>query len=189
MPQEFRLRLVPAGRLQSCYPGFPDRSRCRCARHGSGAGRRCGDKAAQAQFADDFGEAAQRHLATAARRGSWRVPPDAGGRLGVMQGRQQWPSSSRPARHSMPSAPWPTAGRLCSGSISARMRCAQLQPFQAGRGQDDGGELPSSSLRRRVCTLPRSGSIFRWGKRARNWHSRRRLEVPTTLPAAALQDS
>ena len=38
---------------------------------------------------------------------------------------------------------------------------------------------PSSSLRSRVFTLPRSGCTSRCGKRARSWLSRRRLEVPT----------
>ena len=41
----------------------------------------------------------------------------------------------------------------------------------------------SSSLRSRVLTLPRRNLISRSGRLDRNWHSRRKLEVPTTLPA------
>ena len=41
---------------------------------------------------------------------------------------------------------------------------------------------PSSSLRNRVSTLPRNGSTCKCLNRARNWLSRRKLDVPTTAP-------
>ena len=45
--------------------------------------------------------------------------------------------STRSARHSTASAPCPGAGRLSSGSISARMRVPRPEPLQPGRCEDD----------------------------------------------------
>src|SRR3990170_4656863 len=125
--------------------------------------------------------------------GTWQLPASARLRArsastqaavsGWCSGCSKAITSARSARHSMPSAPCPTAGRLSSLLINARMRWPSPRRFSPAAARMMAAYCPSSSLRKRVCTLPRNGSILRCGKRARNWLSRRRLEVPTTLPA------
>ena len=65
------------------------------------------------------------------------------------------------------------------------MRCSSPSRFKPAAARMIASYVPSSSLRSRVCTLPRSGSIRRWGNVARNWLSRRRLEVPTRAPGGS----
>ena len=94
--------------------------------------------------------------------------------------------SVRFALISIPSAPCPTAGMLSSGEMSWRIRDSKPKRIKPAAARIMAAYCPSSNLRRRVCKLPRSDSIFKWGKRACNWLWRRKLEVPTTLPSGRL---
>jgi len=58
----------------------------------------------------------------------------------------------------------------------------QAQTLKACRASTMASYCPSSSFLNRVSRLPRSGSMRRSGRKARNITTRRRLEVPTQAP-------
>ncbi len=82
----------------------------------------------------------------------------------------------------MPSAPCPAAGSIASGSKTWRMRASRPRRLRPAAASTMAAYCPSSSLRRRVSRLPRSGSMRRSGRNALSSTVRRRLEVPTTAP-------
>ena len=92
-------------------------------------------------------------------------------------------TASSPTRHSMPSAPWPTAGSISSGAstVIAAVSCPRrLRPASAS---SVASAAPSASLRSRVPTLPRMGTTVTSGRRARSCARRRSDPVPTRAPA------
>ena len=95
--------------------------------------------------------------------------------------------SARPARISMPSAPCPAAGSISSVLKMWRMRSPRPRRLRPAAASTMPAYWPSSSLRRRVSRLPRSGSM-RTSRRcifesaARSSTVRRRLDVPITAP-------
>ena len=97
-------------------------------------------------------------------------------------------TSMRSARISMPSAPCPAAGSISSVLKMWRMRWPRPRRFKPAAASTIPAYCPSSSLRRRVSRLPRSGSMRTSSRFISDsvWRSstvRRRLEVPTTAPA------
>jgi hypothetical protein len=58
----------------------------------------------------------------------------------------------------------------------------QAQALEPAAASTMASYWPSSSLRRRVSRLPRSGSMLQVGPQRRSSTTRRRLEVPTTAP-------
>ena len=60
-------------------------------------------------------------------------------------------------RHSIPSAPCPTAGKLSSGLNTVVIRSARPSRFSPAAARIIAAYCPSSNLRNRVCTLPRNG--------------------------------
>ena len=85
----------------------------------------------------------------------------------------------------MPNAPWPAAGSMSAGSKQQRMRCPSPRRFRPAAASTMASKPPSSSLRKRVSRLPRSGSILKSGRSASSCTTRRRLEVPTTAPGGS----
>jgi hypothetical protein len=91
--------------------------------------------------------------------------------------------SASSARHSMPRAPWPTAGSDTSGSRICVARPSRPRRTRPARASTMASHSPASTLRRRVSTLPRSGTTSRSGRRALRATMRRRLDVPTRAPS------
>ena len=80
--------------------------------------------------------------------------------------------SARSARTSMPSAPCPAAGSICSGSNTWRMRWRRPSRLRPAAASTMASYWPSSSLRRRVSRLPRSGFDLQVGpQRAQQHHA------------------
>ena len=67
----------------------------------------------------------------------------------------------------------------------ARIRSGISSRFKPAAANTIASYWPSSSLRKRVSKLPRSGSIFKSGRCALSSTRRRRLEVPTTAPCGS----
>jgi len=86
-------------------------------------------------------------------------------------------------RISRPMAPWATAGSISSGESSAVTRSTMPSRRSPAMASSVASTCPSSSLRSRVCTLPRSGKTSRSGRSSSTCAWRRREAVPTTLPA------
>lgn len=90
------------------------------------------DQGAQPQaVAIQFGIAADRHLAAAFQAGVHRplgAHAGFGGRM--VQRRQQRAVTLSSRRHSMPTAPWPTAGRHSSALSGLRMRFSSPRRFR-----------------------------------------------------------
>jgi hypothetical protein len=61
----------------------------------------------------------------------------------------------------------------------------EAEADQAGGGEDDGVVLAGIELGQAVLTLPRRKRICRSGRRVSSCAWRRRLEVPTMLPAGS----
>src|SRR5581483_3355066 len=95
--------------------------------------------------------------------------------------------SVSPERISMARAPWPTAGHITLGGRIVRMRSVRPRRTRPAAARMMASYSPSSSLRRRVSTLPRSGRTLRSGRRARSCAWRRRLLVPTRALGQARQ--
>ena len=83
----------------------------------------------------------------------------------------------------MPKAPCPAAGSICSVSKMCRIRACKPNRLRPEAANTMPAYWPSSSLRKRVSKLPRSGSMRKSGRSARNNTVRRKLDVPTTAPA------
>ena len=77
-----------------------------------------------------------------------------------------------------------------------RQHARRVQPLGDARRESRGDRAPrtrgppasttpSATLRSRVSTLPRRISIDRSARAARTWQTRRRLDVPTRLPAGS----
>ena len=128
-----------------------------------------------------------------AASGTWQLPPklrDSWRSARTASSVPRWFSgasssirSLRPAQISMAIAPCPGAGRLSAGSITERMRAASPRRFRPAAARMIAAYSPRSSFARRVSRLPRSGCMFRCGKRADISACLRRLLVPTTAPA------
>ena len=93
--------------------------------------------------------------------------------------------SARSAHTSMPSAPCPAAGSISVVAKLARMRSGISRRFKPAAANTIASYWPSSSLRKRVSRLPRSGSIFRSGRKALSSTKRRKLDVPITAPCGS----
>ena len=90
--------------------------------------------------------------------------------------------SPRPVQISMPKAPCPAAGSMLALAKVWAMRCPRPKRFKPAAANTIAAYCPSSSLRKRVSRLPRSGAIFKSGRKAFKSATRRRLDVPTTAP-------
>ena len=86
----------------------------------------------------------------------------------------------------MPSAPCPTAGSESPAREDLRRAPLEPEPHEPRAREHDGVASPASTLRRRVSTLPRSGTISRSGRAACSDTARRRLLVPTRAPCGQL---
>ena len=110
--------------------------------------------------------------------------------VGVIDRREQrrafW---RRSARVSMPMAPCPTAGRNSSASSTAVAASARPRRFSPAIASSVASATPSSSLRSRVSTLPRSGTTSRSGRSRRTSAWRRSDAVPTIAPLRQLGDA
>src|SRR5208282_4736579 len=101
---------------------------------------------------------------------------------GSWSGSRSGPSRSSAARHSIASAPWPTAGSMISGdriSVTNRASPSRSSPHSASTSPSTS---PASSLPIRVFTLPRIGTIRRSGRRRSNCAWRRSDAVPMLAP-------
>ena len=85
-------------------------------------------------------------------------------------------------RHSMPTAPWPPAGRESSKERLSRIRPSSSKRFKPAAARMIASYPPASNFDSRVPTLPRKSVIFKSGRSSRSWHWRRKLEVPTVAP-------
>ena len=131
---------------------------------------------------------AQRHLAAAAERAAHRpFGAHAGSGFGVIERRQHGHHIGAPGRGIRCRArPARRRAGSASAESSARDALAQAEALQPGGGEDDRGVLAFVELAQAGAARCRAAaSIVRCGKRARSWHSRRRLEVPTTLPGGS----
>ena len=63
----------------------------------------------------------------------------------------------RRSRISIATMPWPGAGTQTSSGIAAEMRAREPEPLRPAAASTSASYSPSSSLRRRVSTLPRIG--------------------------------
>ena len=109
--------------------------------------------------------------ARSARTARWVAGSSSGSRIA------RTAASSR--RHSIPSAPWPTAGRNSGGSsrwVTCPSRPSRLSPAQAST---TASSRPSSAWFSRVSTFPRSVTTSRSGRRYRSCARRRGELVPT----------
>ena len=100
---------------------------------------------------------------------------------GAGRSRRPAPPSSRV---STASAPCPTAGHMTAGSSNSVMRFSQPRRRSPAEASTIASYWPSSSLRKRVSTLPRMSSISKSGRSARSCAARRSELVPTRAPAA-----
>ena len=149
---------------------------------------RAQDLAAEPQpVAVDLGEPGDRRLAGAVEaRRETPARPRAGGR----SARRGSPRAAPPPASSPPALLDADGAlrdrrqhllgldRRCGTSRRARAAAARPSPRKVAAA------TPSSSLRSRVSTLPRNSTTPRSGRRCSTWARRRRLEVPTTRPAA-----
>jgi hypothetical protein len=101
------------------------------------------------------------HCRRAPQEGAFGRQPLAGG--AVVDRVQQAAARVSSARRSIPMAPCATAGSISSGSMAAG-DMGHAQPVQPRHGQEGAGATPSS-LRSRVCTLPRNSTSCRSGRR------------------------
>ena len=111
-----------------------------------------------------------------------------GGRrhLGVRHRRARGTASRRARRRRAPPAPArPARSPAACASASSRsaMRAENPRRSSPADASTAASTTPSATLRRRVSTLPRRISIDRSARAARTWQTRRRLDVPTRLPA------
>ena len=83
------------------------------------------------------------------------------------------------ARHSMPSAPCPGAGRMGSSSVIRRASPRRRSPAAASTTASRSPEVTRDS---RVSMLPRMSMKTRSGRRARSCATRRGDPVPTRAP-------
>ena len=86
------------------------------------------------------------------------------------------------ARVSMPIAPWPTAGKNSSTSSNAAAASSRPSRFKPATASSVASASPASILRKRVSTLPRSGTMARSGRKRLTKACRRSDAVPTTAP-------
>ena len=133
-------------------------------------------------------QGADRHLAAALQRAQrLRSARTARALAACASGATSCATRASPARASMASAPWPTAGSMSSKAKAkaassvgpgarGRPPPARCRPWPAPR-----------TLRRRVCTLPRMSTSSRSGRRRRSCERRRRLELPTRAPGGELR--
>ena len=150
-------------------PGSRRRALAFDARDAPAVGR--GHQRAQPQpRALQLGVRAQRNRAAAAERPAHRaLGAHAGRGRGVAAAARAGAARPRaPARHSMPSAAWPGAGRLSSG-VRAGCGCARRGPGASGPAAASmiASYSPRSSLARRVSTLPRRVAQLR----GRGWRA------------------
>src|SRR5215203_2908563 len=85
----------------------------------------------------------------------------------------------------MPMAPCPTAGRNSSMSSTAVAASARPSRFNPASASKVASATPSSSLRSRVSTLPRSGTIVRSGRLRLIIACRRSDAVPSVAPCGS----
>ncbi len=88
-------------------------------------------------------------------------------------------------RASMQMAPWPGAGGNSSSGINSVMTCASPSRFSPALASSVPSTWPSSSLRKRVCTLPRKVITFRSGRMRRIRACRRKDDDPTVAPCGS----
>src|SRR2546425_517785 len=130
---------------------------------------------------------------TQAATGAWHPPPSAASSArsadtasalaGSCKGRSASRVDLSSARISMPSAPWPGAGITSSGSIGVPFAPSPSRSRPAMARSAASRPSCRSTLRTRVGTLPRRGTTSRSGRRKRTCATRRRLDVPTRVPA------
>ena len=89
---------------------------------------------------------------------------------------------SSPSRVSMASAPWPTAGHISLTLKYCVTRSLSPRRSSPAAASTSASYSPRSSFRRRVSTLPRTGTASRSRRKARSCDCRRRLPVPTRDP-------
>ena len=152
------------------------------------------DEGAQAQparagvcgLARELGERRDGNLAAALERAHEGALGLNGERAGLVdeRRRQRRPYASSPARASMASDPWPTAGSIWSNEKANAASSGLPETRQAGGREDQCRPCPAPrACAARVCTLPRMSTSSRSGRSAESWERRRRLDVPTTAPA------
>ena len=106
---------------------------------------------------------------------SRRAPPAAPARTGRRRSSpdRRWAAAiscirSSPVRHSMPRAPWPTAGSISAGSSTAIPSTFSPSRLRPASASSVASAAPSATLRSRVPTLPRIGTMSISGRRARH---------------------
>ena len=90
-----------------------------------------------------------------------------------------------PARISRPMAPWAGAGGKRSGSRYAVMSACRPNRLRPATASSVASATPSASLRRRVSTLPRKGTIVRSGRARSICEARRSEDEPSLAPCGS----
>ena len=103
---------------------------------------------------------------------SARVPPSSSIR------RRSASAAGASSRHSTPTAPCPGAGTQADTGSASEMRSPKPTRSSPAHASTIASYWPSSTLRRRVSTLPRMGSKVAPGSRRWSWVMRRMLLVP-----------
>ena len=99
--------------------------------------------------------------------------------------RAQTAAASPPLRVSMAIAPWHGAGTKIRASSLSLMRPAAPMRSRPAQARSSPSTSPSSSLRSRVSTLPRSGTTISSGCNSRRKAARRALPVPMEAPLSS----
>ena len=86
------------------------------------------------------------------------------------------------SRHSIPSAPWPMAGRISVVGMMVPASCSSPSRRSPAKARSVASTAPSRIFRNRVSTFPRKGWIWRSGRSANTCAWRRGDEVPTMAP-------
>ena len=101
---------------------------------------------------------------------------------GSLSGTRSSRSAASASRHSIASAPWPTAGSISSGiriSLASSALPRRSRPHSASTSASTS---PEASLSSRVPTLPRIGAIAKSPRYRSNWARRRNDAVPIRAP-------
>ena len=145
------------------------------------------DLAAEAAAARRRARRARRSASGTSRRAPRETPapPRAASPVGASWiGASSAATRSSPRRCSTPIAPWATAGSISSGSIGARGTASSPSRLQPRHGEEASPPpRPPRACAAASATLPRNSTTARSGRRCSTCARRRRLEVPTTLPA------
>ena len=85
-------------------------------------------------------------------------------------------------RHSMPTAPCPTAGKEISEASCSLMRSPISKRIKPAQARMIASYSPASNFAKRELTFPRRSLITKSGRLARSCAWRRKELVPTTAP-------